>query len=555
MRKGAPSYITRPADEQLQQAARRGEFCYVLTPRQMGKSSMMVRASAHLEEDGYRTVVIDLTQIGTTATMDQWYIGFLLRVVSKLKLTVDLSDWWQTHHRLPVVQRFSQFFQEVVLAQVSDTVVIFVDEIDYSLGLDFAADFFAAVRSIFNARSRTPVFNRLTFIFLGVATPFDLADSESSAPFNIGRAIPLDEFSQKDAHILYEGLQAVIPDSAKEVFERIFYWTNGHPFLTQRLCKEISISETAIWDSDAVDQLVQRLFLSDKAKNETNLQFIRGYVTDHKMRSQMLKLYAQVYQGNRVREEKRSYVQNLMKVIGLLTTASGLPPRSLMVRNRIYEKAFDQAWIEETRGTPQQIEPLSKPKWIFWLSATVIVLLLIVAALFGLGVLPIDDKTTTNTLVPTEVSVESTATDTPLPTNTATATTRATAVDTATPSATPVPTISPALLPVPELQNNLCSGEITIYKSGDPILFEWYWAGSLSGQNYLEIRIGPENDLGYRLAVSAPLSDNHWSYYVTSQEVFNRYPIDASFHWQIVVMSENQITELSRSIYGCFNKQ
>lgn len=133
MRKGAPSYITRPADEQLQQAARRGEFCYVLTPRQMGKSSMMVRASAHLEEDGYRTVVIDLTQIGTTATMDQWYIGFLLRVVSKLKLTVDLSDWWQTHHRLPVVQRFSQFFQEVVLAQVSDTVVIFVDEIDYSL--------------------------------------------------------------------------------------------------------------------------------------------------------------------------------------------------------------------------------------------------------------------------------------------------------------------------------------------------------------------------------------------------------------------------------------
>ena len=43
LRTSAPSYVTRPADAALLQHLQAGEFCYVLTPRQMGKSSLMVR--------------------------------------------------------------------------------------------------------------------------------------------------------------------------------------------------------------------------------------------------------------------------------------------------------------------------------------------------------------------------------------------------------------------------------------------------------------------------------------------------------------------------------
>jgi len=39
----ALSYVERAADEELFHALERGEFCYVLTSRQMGKSSLMVR--------------------------------------------------------------------------------------------------------------------------------------------------------------------------------------------------------------------------------------------------------------------------------------------------------------------------------------------------------------------------------------------------------------------------------------------------------------------------------------------------------------------------------
>jgi hypothetical protein len=44
LRPGTASYVTRPTDDELFHMTLAGEFCFVLTPRQMGKSSLMVRA-------------------------------------------------------------------------------------------------------------------------------------------------------------------------------------------------------------------------------------------------------------------------------------------------------------------------------------------------------------------------------------------------------------------------------------------------------------------------------------------------------------------------------
>ena len=46
----APSYVERNADKELFNALTNGEFCYVLTSRQMGKSSLMIRTASRLRE-------------------------------------------------------------------------------------------------------------------------------------------------------------------------------------------------------------------------------------------------------------------------------------------------------------------------------------------------------------------------------------------------------------------------------------------------------------------------------------------------------------------------
>ena len=217
----APSYVSRPADEQLFQAALAGEFCYVLTTRQMGKSSLMVRTANRLKPQGVRTAIIDLTTIGSSAE-ETWYLDFLTELSDQLDVSQNVEAWWTERSALGAVRRFSNFLRDVLLEEISDQVVIFVDEIDFTLGLPFADDFFAAVRATYNARALDTKFNRLTFIFLGVAAPADLIKDRTRTPFNIGRGIVLRDFDRTDAAVLQQGLEAAYPRQGLAILDRIY---------------------------------------------------------------------------------------------------------------------------------------------------------------------------------------------------------------------------------------------------------------------------------------------------------------------------------------------
>ena len=97
----APSYVVRKADEELPRLVLAGQFCYVLTARQMGKSSLMVRTAKRLRAEGVRTATVELTQIGTQGGVEAWYLSLISQTLSSRSAI--LQGQWQIETLKPKV--------------------------------------------------------------------------------------------------------------------------------------------------------------------------------------------------------------------------------------------------------------------------------------------------------------------------------------------------------------------------------------------------------------------------------------------------------------------
>jgi hypothetical protein len=299
----------------------------------------MVRTAQQLEQEGIRSVIIDLSSIGVKISPDEWYLGILSEIANTLKLKTDIFAWWSERAGLGPANRMTNFFRDVLLKEVSEPVVLFFDEIDSTLSIPFSDDFFAGLRAIYNARSTVDDFKRLSFVMIGVATPSDLIADSKRTPFNIGRRVELLDFMLEELHPFAMGLG----ENADQVLGWVFDWTKGHPYLTQRLCQFLTKSRDGL-TKEAVETAVKDLFLGEMGMQDNNLQFVRDMLLERAAdKTGVLRIYQQVIKGKPVEDDEQSLNKSHLKLSGVVRRRQ----TALRVSNPIYQQVFDLNWVKE----------------------------------------------------------------------------------------------------------------------------------------------------------------------------------------------------------------
>ena len=340
---GGGIYLPRRADDELLEHCLAGDFTYILTSRQMGKSSLMIRAAERLVDKGAVPIVIDLTEFGAQTTAEQWYKGLLLGVEEQAMLGTPAAGWWARQADHSFAHKFTRYLREVALKERAERLVVFVDEIDTTLRLDFTDDFFAAIRFLYQQRAAEPDLRRLSFVLIGVATPGDLIKDPTRTPFNVGYRLELTDFTLDEAAPLADHLAVPAP-LRRELIGWILSWTNGHPYLTLRAIRSLADSPPPAWTASLVDERIGELFLRAGADSDSNLHFVRDMLTKKAFnREAVLRTYWNIRRGRQVVDKELDQVGNWLKLSGVVRRQDGV----LRVRNPIYERVFDERWARD----------------------------------------------------------------------------------------------------------------------------------------------------------------------------------------------------------------
>ncbi|MGI8502322.1 MAG: AAA-like domain-containing protein [Hassallia sp.] len=244
----SPFYIERPPIEELvyREITQPGCVIRIKAPREMGKSSLVLRLLAFAEAQGYRTINLNCNQIDSDCLTDlnKLLRCICLRVATELSIDPKLNDIWD--EEIGCKLSCSLYFQSYLLKQSQSPVVLVLNEVErFFEHPQIAQEFFALLRSWYEQARQDTNWQKLRLVVVYSTEVYVTLDINRS-PFNIGLPIRLGEFTQQQVEELAQrhGLDWGSGNEATQLMSLL----GGHPALIRialyhLCCREITLQE------------------------------------------------------------------------------------------------------------------------------------------------------------------------------------------------------------------------------------------------------------------------------------------------------------------------
>jgi DNA-binding Xre family transcriptional regulator len=228
---GSPLYLERtPFEAQIdREISKPGALVRIKAPREMGKTSLLLRVLASAQSLGYHTVSLNLAQVDESilSDLDRFLRCICTNVARQLQLTPMLDEYWDEDLGSKI--SCTDYFQHYLLAKISTPLVLVFDELNQIFEHpQIAKDFLPLLRSWYEEAKILPIWQKLRLIVVH-STEIYIPLQLNQSPFNVGLPIQLDTFSLAEVQQLARcyGLDWDDGAAAKQLMELV----GGHPAL------------------------------------------------------------------------------------------------------------------------------------------------------------------------------------------------------------------------------------------------------------------------------------------------------------------------------------
>jgi len=225
-------YVERPSDRvALETIRRQGVTITIKGPRQMGKSSLLIRVIEAAAAADKRVAFLDFQLFDQSALTDadRFFRQFCAWLTDVLDLKDRLDEYWDVP--LGNSQRCTRYVSRYLLPEVGAPLVLAMDEVESIFEAPFRSDFFGMLRSWHNGRATAPIWKQLDLTLVTSTEPYQLIENLNQSPFNVGQVIDLADFGPEQVADL--NARHGRPFGADDE-RRLMGLLNGHPYLVRR---------------------------------------------------------------------------------------------------------------------------------------------------------------------------------------------------------------------------------------------------------------------------------------------------------------------------------